>query len=837
MPFSRHVLVAGQAAPDLFHFQSSAQAASETRPPHTQWFRGGAGLVAHLLSILRGDVHIHAPEFSSSGLVPSSLVELREREVDTNVFTVECVRKLSVRSELCTPKSLPPPGSKHDRTVYVFQDGENHFADAGGSGRALQLLEPHWPSYFIYRMSRPLCEGAVWERVRPRAAATNALDPERLIVILEADDLRAAGVELSRGSSWEKTCEDFVRNIGAVSSLVTLVTCPHLIVLFGCDGLIYHRGLDVLKPVLFFDPLSTDGEFFNPSRKHNPGITEAFIAGFASALVQSDDEMNYEDCIKAGFQTSGRLARTALSPNPSIYDAPAIMTPARSDGDTLIRLDIPSDEIGKGEHHWSLIDFVIADSGEVARQIVLHGISKINIPHARINRLILFDRTEIQLSHTLKTHLEEYLAAPQTKPPSIALFGPRGSGKTFAALQIAEAAAAGGKKVWPLTFDLSDFTRPKDLTDAFHQIRDAALDGHTPFAYFKNFDTPLCGLSFGWLPHLLPVMRDGRFLDGSAGRPIGTALLFFGTSASSSFAAFRLQNATSQANARVVQDFIGCLEGFVDITGLNRRGVGDSLYLFQRAIILRALLEERAPKLESGGRISIDERVLNGLLLVSEYFQGIRSLKSILTMSRLNDARHFSRSALPSETQLQLHVDHAEFMKAMSGKLLLDEVRESLAEQLNLVYCNHIRERERRKPGSQLKTDEQIDKENYLTPWNQLREAFKDSNREHADAIPSTIRVANCFLAEKKDGRTPVTKFTKAEIEAMAIHEKGRWNSERLQRQWKTGPRSGANKTTPYLVPWEDLEEQIKDIDRVMVRSYPNILPPNYAIYRMGSRI
>jgi hypothetical protein len=272
------------------------------------------------------------------------------------------------------------------------------------------------------------------------------------------------------------------------------------------------------------------------------------------------------------------------------------------------------------------------------------------------------------------------------------------------------------------------------------------------------------------------------------------------------------------------------------MAGFNRGGVGDKLYLFRRAVILRALLEEREPKLRTGKWINIDDGVLSGLLLVSEYFQGIRSLKSVLAMSRLNNAQHFSRSALPSEPQLQLHVDYGEFTKAVSGKLLPNEVRELLAERLHEVYCNHIRERERAKPENKSKTDKQIDEENWLVPWNELLEAFQDSNRDHADAIPSTVRRVSCFLAEKKAGETPVTEFEKEDIEIMAIHEKCRGNSERLQRQWRAGPRSGKARTTPYLVPWEDVEEPIKDIDRAMVRSYRTILPPNYAIYRMKSR-
>lgn len=563
---SRHLYIAGKAAPDLFCFHSSTPLTSAEQSVHTEWFRGGAGLLAHLLRGLAHaspEVVVHAPEFPDTQVLPSSLIELSQR-LETEVFTVDQVKKLSIDLELHLSGLLPPPGSEDDRTVYIFQDGEDHFASKeGGKEVASNLHEPHRASCFLYHMSRPLCKGAAWESVRLKDLrdTQDRLDPDRLVVIVQADDIRAEGVELSKGSSWEKTCEDFVRNISVVGSLVTLVTCPHLIVMFGCDGIIYHRGLDVLKPVLFFDPLRTEYEFFNQNLKYVPGVMEAFVAGFAKALVQSD-QVVYEDCIKTGFETSRRLARKGISspgPNRLLYDVSAIMDGREMNADVLIRIDIPTDEIGKGKQNWSLLDFVIADSAEVARRIVLEGISNINIPISRVNKLVLFDRKEVQLFHTLKSHLTEYLAVPQVKPRSIALFGPCGSGKTFAALQLTKAAAAAGKRARPLVFDLSEFKKLEDLAEAFHQIRDCALDGYVACAYFKNFDVPFLGAPFGWLPHLLPATINERFFDGPVGRPTGGALLFFGASTTKTFAAFRRH--AEKSNTRAAQEFIGCLQG------------------------------------------------------------------------------------------------------------------------------------------------------------------------------------------------------------------------------------------------------------------------------------
>ena len=54
--------------------------------------------------------------------------------------------------------------------------------------------------------------------------------------------------------------------------------------------------------------------------------------------------------------------------------------------------------------------------------------------------------------------------------------------------------------------------------------------------------------------------------------------------------------------------------------------------------------------------------------------------------------------------------------------------------------------------------------------------------------------------------------------------EHRRWAEERLNRGWRPGPRDDAAKRTPYLVPYADLPEAIKEYDRAPVREIPNLL-------------
>ena len=64
-------------------------------------------------------------------------------------------------------------------------------------------------------------------------------------------------------------------------------------------------------------------------------------------------------------------------------------------------------------------------------------------------------------------------------------------------------------------------------------------------------------------------------------------------------------------DALELKELLSCLHVFVNLLGVDRVHDFEILYSVWRVVILRALLEERAPKLPG---ISIDERILHGLL-------------------------------------------------------------------------------------------------------------------------------------------------------------------------------------------------------------------------------
>jgi len=277
------------------------------------------------------------------------------------------------------------------------------------------------------------------------------------------------------------------------------------------------------------------------------------------------------------------------------------------------------------------------------------------------------------------------------------------------------------------------------------------------------------------------------------------------------------------------QEFLSCLHAFVDVIGLDQVNPSDVLYPVRRAVVLRALLEEREPKLKKGEGISIDQGVLDGLLLTPTYRHGLRSLKSVIALSQVTGKRHFEPAALPPEAQLGLHLDYPAFMECSRYNTLSADLREYISEKLHDVYVGIKR--------NMAVTDENrraLENDEALAPWPRLTEELKESTRAQTVDIPRKLRLICCFLAESDGSRAAVDSFSDKELTILAKEEHKRWTTERLQNQWHRGKRDAKQRTSPFLEPWEDLEQKWQNVDRRLVESYPTILPPNYKIYRIG---
>jgi hypothetical protein len=137
-------------------------------------------------------------------------------------------------------------------------------------------------------------------------------------------------------------------------------------------------------------------------------------------------------------------------------------------------------------------------------------------------------------------------------------------------------------------------------------------------------------------------------------------------------------------------------------------------------------------------------------------------------------------------------------------------MRERIARAIHEKYR---RDQQGRKPAS----------DPAMQPWERLAEHLKESNRRQAEHIPVKLRAIGRTMAPAKE-RPAITAFTPEEVELLAELEHERWVAERRAAGWTAGPRDPERKTTPYLVPWADLAEEIREYDREAVRGIPDFL-------------
>ena len=112
-----------------------------------------------------------------------------------------------------------------------------------------------------------------------------------------------------------------------------------------------------------------------------------------------------------------------------------------------------------------------------------------------------------------------------------------------------------------------------------------------------------------------------------------------------------------------------------------------------------------------------------------------------------------------------------------------------------------------------------------LLPWEKLTEDLRESSRQQADHIAIKLRAIGCEMAPTSDARAAVTQFKPEDIEFLAELEHVRWNAERWLAGWRYGPPGKkAERISPHLGPWNDLDPSIKKYDYDAITQIPERL-------------
>lgn len=813
---------------------------------HNSLKPGQSLLLSELVSLATG-ASIMSPKlyYNASCLPEAILTSTCEAELfpstsnekdDTKVYRVKNFLGFSgPTSDL--PMLLPIENDIEDAHMIILDDEDNGF-NSKKEFWPLALKSTEKEPVVLYKMNNPTSYNNLLGHLQEFYS-------KNLVVILNADDLRSKGVNISKSLSWEKTALDFVWQMKNNPNISFLTTCKHIIVHFGLEGAIYYKNEDIPEYHLFFLPSEFEGDFIKESQGKMYGLTSAFVAGLSRSIasgILNNDEISKSISlgISEGIVASQKYFVYGFGEHieKNIFPSPSIFIEEKNDfiyKEHIQEVPIRNTENEECKSYWYIInDKSSVSLAEIAYNIVVNGEKSALkfIPIAQFGNLKTVDRTEIEAYRSIKNLMLEYIASKNTvRPLSIAVFGTPGSGKSFGVTEVASSIAP--KLIEKLDFNLSQFQSISDLVTAFHKVRDISLQGKLPLVFFDEFDSTFNG-RLGWLKYFLAPMQDGVFTEGDSTHPIGKAIFVFAGGTSTTFNDFCGENYETEGEykefLRYFQgakgpDFISRLRGYVDILGPNKTNDNfDQLFIVRRAMLLRSLLERKTPHLiNKKGEAQIDNGVLRALLKVPKYKHESRSMEAILEMSRISNARKWEQSHLPSKEQLKLHVDEEQFLRHLMYDAFFSEKIEKLAMTL---HYNHIILSEEYCEGNL----------SCITPWEELTEDIKNSTRDQVRHIPSALHKANFEIISVQEKPDAII-FTDEEINILAQYEHTRWSLYKKESGWKYNKDFDKNKKThPLLVSWKNLPKDSKEKIIENIKSWPIILAnSNFKIERLKS--
>ena len=161
--------------------------------------------------------------------------------------------------------------------------------------------------------------------------------------------------------------------------------------------------------------------------------------------------------------------------------------------------------------------------------------------------------------------------------------------------------------------------------------------------------------------------------------------------------------------------------------------------------------------------------------------------------------------------------------KAILPRPLLDNL-ENMAIAIHELFNKKQMERH---PGKQLE----------YPNFSDLPDSLKYSNLRQAIGISKRLDLMGWEMRPQGSEGEPVNEISDDIVERLAAHEHEEWVRERLASDWTYDAiKNVQEKTSPYLVPYDQLSETVKDQDRNVIRNIPELLGRiGMAIYKKDS--
>jgi len=799
------------------------------------------------------------------------------KEMVWRVKRSTCLGKLkSDQSQRVPAKKMPSlDGLKAigaDILVIADERGEFRTSPPPSFERLLNAQRKVPFKLIVLKTCAPVGHGPLWWTLTAADKNGQRQFADRLAVILHIKDLRRANIRISQGIFWERTAQDLARELKESAALAGLRQARHVIVTFHREGALWMEREDGggLRFRLLFDPAHMEAEWTDKTVP--AGNAYGFHAAFAAALAARyalSTKGTERDWIEEGIERgvlAMRLMR-AIGHGPAKAEADPGM-PWKDLGHFLAVENLANGSAGgirwadlgalaRADVHiqgyWRILEAGGLKGGAranpiplygKARRVALIGLNELDsVPYARFGDYLTADRDEIEALRNLKRLINGYAKDEhETKPLSLAVFGPPGAGKSFGIKEVAGAVVEPEKRAF-LEFNLSQFDDSRELIGAFHQVRDKVLEGKLPVVFWDEFDSQ----NYKWLQYLLAPMQDGKFQDGQIIHPIGRCIFVFAGATSFTYENFGPPKAPrsakvedgrehrqSEAEFKLKKgpDFVSRLHGYLNVLGPNPRQLfsgtdwnddpTDVCFPVRRAIFLRAKLGLMDVKKKTERkRLDMDPGLLAALLETGHYTHGSRSFEKLILPIKKDGEHGYHRSSLPGDAILEMNVKELNQFKQ-----IMAEDREFQKHADLMAAAIHARWMQIADAANQFrKAFEKLDPE------------AKEDNRAAALRVPAILGLVGLSLVENKDPRpalpdSEIKSILESQIEVLAEEEHNGWMDVRLKNGWLPAERTEDpaerrkqrnERLHDCLIPYTKLPEAEKDKDRGSVRWYTKL--------------
>lgn len=290
----------------------------------------------------------------------------------------------------------------------------------------------------------------------------------------------------------------------------------------------------------------------------------------------------------------------------------------------------------------------------------------------QVGHLRTTDPAEIEPVVTLQNVMGSYVSREQVQRPlCVGVFGPPGSGKSFAVKEVANVIGQhfDANPFDFFEFNLTQFNGPAEIDSAIDAIRASVAKGKVPIVFWDEFDCRYDHHEFGYLRYFLPAMQDGITYVHGVPYNIGRSIFVFAGGVKASYdgmaALLNDSDPKFQQSARTLKipDFLSRLRVVLDIDDIEigsellcNQADPQDLAKLRRILIKRAFII--AHQMDTHWKKAA--RKTSGLLLrllLAEYKFGARSVEAVIEASSASDRLVYGLPELIAPSAARVHAN------------------------------------------------------------------------------------------------------------------------------------------------------------------------------------